>query len=216
MLGLRQNLNRSPANAVTPSERVLVDAENGRPLSQVMRLATESYQNSITPVKGLLRRSCPAAILLAVTLVVVNAVECFAGRAFAHVGQEFCEIVQPIIGHSDPPAAISRVFPDVGIVAPSLHSCPNAVERVVATSICSSVLGASLNSALAFQASATFCTAIFQAGKYANPSVTAFAFDLEHPVRSSPWVTLPFHLTNNCQPSKNSSVFNFGFSSHNL
>lgn len=111
----------------SPSQRVLSDASLRRPVGYAESFAMKSKHAIVARVASLLFASDPAAVLWAVSVIVVAPVKFMLGRrSRSHVGQEAYETISvaPSITDEDSATAVVCKGRVVGVQATLLHAGP--------------------------------------------------------------------------------------------
>ena len=124
-------------------------------------------------VVGLLKHCRPSAILFAVALVVVNALNAVGGAgARAHILNERFHGISPAFAHCDSASTVTGVALDALVVAPLEHHVPDVVERMLGKSVRSHLLSLKPST----KAAATYLP---------SDKVTALEFDYASAVASA-------------------------------
>jgi len=124
--------NRNTLHTAVESRlgRPVVDAKNMTPFNEGFSLSINLNHAVASAVSRLLGFCRPAAILLAVVAIVVDAVDgVFRGRPSPHVCKESLEVIDPFVAYNDPPAAVVWKGWAALTVASVFHPMPDSVFR---------------------------------------------------------------------------------------
>ena len=117
-----------PVGSESAANDPIVNSSLSGPLGKGLGAAIPLKQDIGAGVVGLLLLGCPPAILRAIPLVIINAVNgMLGGRSWPHVIKEILKAVSPAVTHGNAPAAVVVVSRVVGVSAAIFHMIPHAI-----------------------------------------------------------------------------------------